>query len=121
MSYELCAESSAPRLDPGDVLPNRFTRLSLGDHELGIVGLAAPEIIDHQIPSAGLDSLFELLDRCEQINQVFRPLPVAHIDAPPAQSIDGFQSRRRTFFDAVRIETQVELVVRHEHAVSYES
>lgn len=110
----LCAESSAPGLDPGNVLPKRFPRLSLGKHELGIVGLTAPEIIDHEIPPAGLDSLFELLDGCEQINQIFRPLPVAHVDAPPAQSIDGLQSRRRAFFDAVRIETQVEVVVTHE-------
>ena len=110
----LCAEGSAPRLDPGDVLPNRFPRLSLGNDELGIVGLTAPEIIDHEIPPAGLDSLFELLDRCEQIDKVFRPLLVAHMDAPPAQSINSLQSRRRAFFDAVRIETQVEVVVAHE-------
>ena len=77
-------------IDSDDVGPDRFAVLAARQHEMEVVGLRAPQIVDHQVAAVLLDCLLEALDRRQQIREIIRPLGAGQRDPAPPEPVGDF-------------------------------
>ena len=88
----MAPQSSGGGIDAADVVPYRLAVVAARQHEMAIVGLCAPQIVDHQIAAVRLHRCFETLDGRQQIREIFGALRSGHRNAALPQPISDFGS-----------------------------
>ena len=85
-------------VDAPDVGPDCLARPAPGHHEVGIVGLHALQVVDHQVSAMRLNRRFEPLDGREQVDEIFGALGAGRYDPAAPQPRRDFRHRRGSLF-----------------------